>query len=409
MTWRFRYPVTTLIGGTLVLAGVACSNTRTSGDSAKVADSGRALTQQQRRQTRDLHTAAVRSGVERGIPESTAEFLWVSNFKMGLISPLADDEQRFELTSGLYGPLVSAFPDDNLGNYGSVDAFETTRLVALVTLADNVPGNEPGYASLNINQAGKYCVFLKHTGHSDRDWLASTVKTNTPCDQVSTPTTLPIKAHAERSSFDNDTWDRPDDYPAAVRFVEGTAKAMFLGVRCGNRLCIIGTDRRNQVEKPAHSRGTGRPMRNVRVWHDDQRLAAGSSLNDMRPTMRAAIIPDSNLARKSLSVLQSPGHQPVAVIEISGPVPPKYRKAYGFITGTNTIYMHLDDATKGNALIVNASGVQVRKVTREDHTDQVLDLPATARWRWKDTDEEIWVRCDVGCCMIEPEVVTKAP
>ena len=26
-------------------------------------------------------------------------------------------------------------------------------------------------------------------------------------------------------------------------------------------------------------------------------------------------------------------------------------------------------------------------------------IPATMRWRWFDSDEDLWVECDLGCCL----------
>jgi hypothetical protein len=71
--------------------------------------------------------------------------------------------------------------------------------------------------------------------------------------------------------------------------------------------------------------------------------------------------------------------------------------------------MHADTIRRGarvdtvwSARITHESGrvSAIHGVHRTDHSKWLTSVPATARWRWLDTDEDVWVGCDIGCCLI---------
>jgi hypothetical protein len=74
---------------------------------------------------------------------------------------------------------------------------------------------------------------------------------------------------------------------------------------------------------------------------------------------------------------------------------------WGLVAGDNGVWLSLVGGewkaqfVPGNAAPTNQT---LFKVSREPHPGQTV--PLTARWMWRDTDEDIWISCDQGCCTI---------
>src|SRR6185436_5586629 len=133
---------------------------------------------------------------------------------------------------------------------------------------------------------------------------------------------------------------------------------------CGNRWCVVGTARRQDVFAPAHAGQARNPRRKIRGWYDDQRLATTTN-GVFGPTFRATIIPVDNLASLNLAALMRPGiFNLVARIEIPNnvQVPEKYKKAYGLEVGVNEIRINLIDDESGVAKIRNLTYNTVKTV-----------------------------------------------
>jgi hypothetical protein len=94
------------------------------------------------------------------------------------------------------------------------------------------------------------------------------------------------------------------------------------------------------------------------------------------------------------------------MIEVPNQVLPRYA-AWGLVGGKNFLYIQLTSDEEGVAQITDPTGKVLRdniRVIRDDDVSKIGGrlVPAAARWKWSDTDEQIWVRCDVGCCMVDP-------
>jgi hypothetical protein len=340
---------------------------------------------------------------------------------------LYGDKQSFLKTDGTYGPLVAAYPADNLADYTNATDFTTPQAIAALNLAEDVSDQEPGYGRFGFQSvrgnfaAGDYCVFLAY--QNGNRWATTTVMVpSTAPDDIKCsdlkPNTQPAgwpSVLPEDSAFPNDPWPNATDYPPTVRLIEGkdatTRRAGFLGVRCFNRDCILGASNKSDLMPPGHSAKPGNSRRSVRLWHDDQHLAdPDGSGSPVSGTTRAAVIPDVNLASQDENALTA-GYIHVAVVEVQGDASAAYVNRYGLAKGTNDVFLQLDPApagshpASGSALIKNSAGVfKTLHVTRIDHHLEVSDVPAVARWAWSAEDEQIWVRCDVGCCMIDPDI-----
>ncbi|HEY6218966.1 MAG TPA: hypothetical protein VIV65_02845, partial [Gemmatimonadaceae bacterium] len=83
-----------------------------------------------------------------------------------------------------------------------------------------------------------------------------------------------------------------------------------------------------------------------------------------------------------------------------------YFKKFGFTVGTNTIELQFF-AKDSLARIKSANGqYYYRKLTWTDHSGYYSNgkvMPRTVGWKWAMNDEDIWIACDTGCCVVEAD------
>jgi hypothetical protein len=198
-----------------------------------------------------------------------------------------------------------------------------------------------------------------------------------------------------------------------VRFIEGnTPGYTYIGVKCFNRLCLLGTDDPTKLDTPVYDTLTS-SKRKVRAWHDQQQLSmydASTTPATLKHVTHAAVVADDNLdaydtvAFKKRFIQVATVHVPTLLQGSSQETLDTYAAKYGFDVGINTIEIRLFDISSGIARIKTAGGkVTYLPLTRYDHSDELGPgmVPATASWKWSETDEEIWIGCDVGCCVVD--------
>lgn len=336
--------------------------------------------------------------------------------------PEYHDEQR--LTKGLqanddyYGIAYSyAYPIPTVSPLQTHLGFDTRFVnVASVTVTGSVgPASSP-YRGLNL-QSGENCVYLKHihAGASAR-WEARILP---PVSGLCTGGGgAPIQTEEELLG------STPSDYPTVTRWMEGPGRKPLLGVRCGDRWCIIGPGA-NAALSAVHmgQAGAGSSSRwTVRGWHDEQTLGVLGTPSDhgiLQNGPRLSLVPHDLLETRQIKDFLGDDWIPVATVIVPDGValPAKYgaRPGYGLAPGVNTISIRasgsypytwrarLTNSSTCPASLPNGGCVYARNVHWEDHSSLTSFVPGTARWRWKDNDEEMWVRCGLGCCMIQPD------
>ena len=63
-------------------------------------------------------------------------------------------------------------------------------------------------------------------------------------------------------------------------------------------------------------------------------------------------------------------------------------------------------ATGGQRLWGQMVRLEYKCAYRTDHAGvkdlngNPVDIPGTARWKWDEDDEKLWVRCPQGCCTV---------
>lgn len=351
----------------------------------------------------------------RGLSDSTSAFAVRAGIYHWCI-PEYHDDQRLHDGNGSnveYGPIAHTLAHPDLALLTSHTQFDGEWVnVAIVDL--DLPLESPmpqPYIDLGITTQHS-CVYLKHHHRLWKEWysgLVAPATTNCASPDEDVGTYLDVK----------EEWysDNHADYPPVTRFIEGNGGRTLLGVMCTNRICVLGRKPIGSVPGKAHQGVLaleGDSRGNVKGWFDDQVLGAP----DAAPKYRI-----HRMVRGSLIPMRYPiplriadyltGYKPVAYAFFPGQLDPdsKYAAAFGFSQGMNAISLKAElDGTnadgspkyKWTALITNALGATKEKgVEREDHAKfGMTSVPATARWRWRDTDEDVWVSCDIGCCLI---------
>lgn len=238
------------------------------------------------------------------------------------------------------------------------------------------------------------------------------------------------------------------DYPPAARWDwDPVAYEQYVGIKCLAAWCEIGDSGFNS--SPAHAVVNSAPpwppwdpvaavapdyqaarrVVEIKGWYDEERLAAPSPDNALHPaSVWGVIFPHPGLGALTTATFQGTW-QHVADAVLEGTAPPYGVTKLNFSEGTNRIYLCSGDqqtqcgiaagwtdprpnppsgplcGPSGDgkhwwAKIVDPQGrAEFRCVRRRQHGGVVL--PAAARWRWKETDQTVWIRCDAGCCDLQ--------
>jgi hypothetical protein len=233
-----------------------------------------------------------------------------------------------------------------------------------------------------------------------------------PRSHVAVP---PIKVQAAHHGGLTDT----ADYPPVARFHEGVApnapNTPLFGLKCANYWCYVlpaGVDTVPRTFANAHP--TQRTWQ-VPGWQDFQHLGRlgpdGSALGIVPDWgFRAAVVADRTLGRRTLAEFKAAGQRNrwihVATIHLDSAPPEgtKYQKEWRFRPGDNELYLRWEPGGWNGIMIVGNTGTPQdtvsMRVYRQDHHPH--KVPGTAKWRWVDQDEEVWVRCEEGCCRVAP-------
>lgn len=338
--------------------------------------------------------------------------------------PEYHDEQRLYSGNpgpGDYGPIAYSFAwpelsllvdhaqfDDHYVNVGVID---------LDTVLDVMP--KP-YQDLGLKDWHN-CLYLQH--HDPlfkKSWfsavMASLPKTALKCPDAAALTNVTnLDVTIETYS------DNYSDYPPVTRFVESGGSNTFIGIQCTNRWCVVGPRRMGAVPAMTHN-AVAALKANVRGvvkgWFDDQKLGMpdGTGPYGIHRALYASVVPDPNLGNLHIDDFLR-GYQPVAkaYFPVAPPRASKYYVTFGLDAGTNTIELKATTRQKPSAptgvldtlwwaRVTTEAGVPKPDIpaNRVDHSKWLGKVrpAATARFRWFDTDEDVWVQCDIGCCLI---------
>jgi hypothetical protein len=376
-------------------------------------------------------TAMVR---ERGLDTSAVAFARANGYFNWCV-PEYDDDQRFHdglANSTDYGPIAHVLAVPGLEALRTAGQFNGQFIqVAIVEVEAPLSADLAPYHDLGLTEHN--CLYLQHRakfGGLWQEWMALMVPPDKSLLCPSTPqasatqTALEVRVEPSHANAYSDA-----DYPPTTRFIEGAAGRTLIGVKCAVAWCVIGPRGFGDVPPSAHASASGMPPKAqaiVKGWFDDQVLGVpdGSGKFGIHRRIRASAVPDATLGSLKVADFMVPaGTQSYKVVgrtyfPDSIPTDSKYVKIFGFSRGVNVVALRAEfhpvstlnpkPDTAWFAQVTDANGRVTNDIPtrRTDHRkfDQagnlvLASIPATMRWRWFDSDEDLWVECDLGCCL----------
>jgi hypothetical protein len=242
-----------------------------------------------------------------------------------------------------------------------------------------------------------------------------------------------------------------DDVPEVARWDWDSRHHYFMSLSCGDFWCEVGSPdpgfqnagqfNNRPAVRYAVTPAAARSNRIARIngWYDEQHLAS-PVVGPPSPTSgRGTVFPHPALGEYDLGSFAT--WQPVAFVAVE-PAAEGYRQKFGWepLAAAMAAPLAVTDlgATLNTISFCRGSrqtcdGASVVPVTsdcpagndvwfaRSDAPTQStlptspvykcvkyrphvhgFDIPAVTRWRWRDDDETLWVRCPQGCCEYEP-------
>jgi hypothetical protein len=331
--------------------------------------------------------------------------------------PEYTDDQRLTDSLDTYGPYAYTFPAIDLGSRNAPADFASIGGAVAIIYVDTTFGAQlpSTYRALNLVQ-GPNCVYLKYSAGAWLGFVRASAATGTPCPSVSTDPAVPIPVIAIQSP----AFPGPNNVPAVARFHEGVRSVgsgqipqPLFGVKCADRWCILTPAGSAPLAEPHYGNHPNQRPWAARGWADAQKLAV---LNPATPghvtlgTKRASLIPgpaaDFN---DSTDYVIGQWYHAATVYFPSAPVHLKYTQRWMFKQGENKIYIRHNGPNDWSARIRKTGGPfcsfltcwQPLAAVREAHPGVLI--PPTARFRWLEDDEGIWVRCADGCCTVSDD------
>ena len=328
--------------------------------------------------------------------------------------------------AGDYGPLVAIYAAYHLDSIYKSPRFQNTQELTPVAELYSYDGDYPrlgirqGFNCLEVRRKnGRWTASMRATGQTQPDCT----KVN-PSD-ISTVLTvsdepMPKAVDADYPPVARWDWDAGDG-------VDPTTAHQYIGIKCGTSWCSVGAEHPRPTPPTAGEPEFG-PMPNrpaptqlkrdrvsqIKGWYDEQYLAdIGPAGKPHRGPILAQVYPHPQNDEVNNTADFGAVWRPSAVVVL--PVGTHYDKLH-LGPGRNTIYLcqgsgcggvpttkHCpasEDGLTWYARINPAAGrVEHTCVTRRSHTN--IEIPATTRWRWVNSDEKVWIRCASGCCTVQ--------
>jgi hypothetical protein len=319
------------------------------------------------------------------------------------------DEQKLTNPSGTkYGPLagLSGSPDLQTNTLADYDAAGDAGLWVAVVDVDSAGTMPmlPEYTHLHL-ALGRHCVILAHTAGAANDagWKGYVFKQTDPQCTRSTPP--PAAAELDVIAEQYGASSTAADYPPVVRWDEAQNNHPVIGVRCALAWCELGPNgfaKRppKHFTNPSGNLPHGREA-DVKGWHDEQRLAVLNAGGHPIPgAMYATAVPIPGLDATNEATFADWKQIATIWLPSNPPGGSEYADKWHLQPGENVLEMKATSPTTWLARLRNNPNANL-VVIREDHAGSYV--PGTARWRWKDSDEVLWVRCSTGCCSVSPQ------
>lgn len=367
---------------------------------------------------------------DRAVRSSMAELADVF-----LSIPEYHDEGRLPTGTTSLGPMAFIYASPMMGSFSrKAQIFEHQEpgvpapgpLAAIVVVQRDQGDVSPipaTYANLLLDY-GVNCLWLKAaSAAANADYAVYVSRPTTPAgqtpvcraadplvtDAAGVPAFLEVSETRDARFRDNDS------YPGAARFDVDRVGKPTLGFKCLRAYCEAMLDkddwRRSQITPQPASPGDPK-QKTIKAWHDEQMLSTVSSTGVWSSIgIRASIIPDASIADNDATDFND---QWLPVAEIFLDTDPAAGTKYanwGLHRGSNYLHMKFDVAAAEWRVGLFATS-QARPgnripATKWSHRGRMIHrnagVPATARFRFTERDDGVWVPCGNACCKVDGE------
>jgi hypothetical protein len=359
-------------------------------------------------------------------PECPRDVIWIPRDSVltastvvaasGAISmvPEYHDCQRF-LSTGktAFGPMIAIFASSGLDSASDPVAPTSPTTVTITgrdkKAAATILDYDGPYDQLHI-ESGINCLYM---GTENGIWKARIVRvqSDTTCLRPSAgvPGGVFLKVQVTAG---------PKDIPAVARWDwDEEHRQHYIGIRCGTRWCEVFNPNLDVLHSSASYPGPDQVAN--KGLYDEQILAINGTGQALVPGgVVGTIFPIGQLDRNVDSDFVKKW-KPVAMVSLAAQLEP-YKHKFNFVPGIAPEGNSNISMCKGTrdecavpqgevnqcdnsgdpwwARIVSGQTTQYRCVVRRTHAG--VPIPGAVRWRWQNTDEDMWVRCPAGCCEI---------
>lgn len=325
-----------------------------------------------------------------------------------------------------YDSIAGIFVSDAGATYSSAH-LATPRALALVYFPYGGT-----YAPLHLN-ARFNCVWVQRVGADYRAWVQAATGTADCQDSVAAlaDQSLSLSVRAQKP-------DLPGRVPPSAPYNvvrwdwDASTNTQFISVRCGEMWCEIGQPGFGGSE--AHvsaSSGASTTFDGLRVkgyydeqylaeWRDD-RLVVGRNVGTIFATPRLATLATGMpakgewipVAEINMSKAAGPYEDMLNLVGNDGPLTAGTRATLSLCLGDgqscapvkgevilNEQSCDLTPDGRWYARIERPGGARYFCVKHRPFPTG-FSIPPVVRWRWREDDETIWIRCPDGCCEID--------
>jgi hypothetical protein len=321
-------------------------------------------------------------------------------WELGTLDFVRDEQRLIGEYQGktVYGPIVRLYTAPNLGGPPG-DYKGDGRPVALLSVVPDANYRMlDSYKEIGVTATTVYCLILRHGGGgTSTAWSAVVIPYPGQGVCPVTGTETPLKGFAYPPALG-------DEPPSVGRLVERPpTRAPMIAIRCGRFQCILAATAVTARPPASHDvYGQTDARWYEHSWFDEQHL--GEMVDGVLvPGPRASIIPVSDLESIELKHFKK-GFVWVATIHLD-----KSNATYAkkhLSAGPNQLYLRFEEATGKWWGAIDGDRFDNTKAkwipAKQTHTiPKTSPFPGVVRWKWSEKDEEIWVRCDYGCCEVD--------
>lgn len=339
------------------------------------------------------------TGPSAGITDSTVARLLTGGTRL---DAEVYDCQRLVLSTGAtgeFGPLVGLYPVDATLQLARAD-FAVARPAAAIHSWGAAGGSyTEGYPGL-APAAGLSCVWLRNSSAAFDGWEAAIVGDRGCGDTASPPPdtafTLPVfeRVYPETG---------PSDYPRTARWEwDLNANRHFIGLKCGDAWCAVAGRGSAEPRTQPLQGGNAVPREKVPGWSDAQHLAVHDSAGGLvRPGPWASIVAYPGIAAESPPWTEGLLSARITVYGAAGAFADRFYLQPDGNSGYDDVILRFpgvqDEAWLQQGPMRRRQASRIQFAPSVDHA-----VVGTARWRWQEGGETIWIYCPSATCGVEP-------